>query len=408
MPERSFSYRDLLGVRGLPALLGAATLARLADRMLSLAIVLYVLARFGSPTLAGWLTFAVIAPGLLVSPLAGAILDRLGSVRAVALDMAVSSALILVLVLAGRSGRATPATLFVLVGLFSLTSPLSVAGIRTLLPRSVPKSALDRVNALDTATHALADVLGPVLAGLLVAFAGAAPALTVIASTYGAAAMSIAFVRRVQEPFASRDTLFSQTIDGIRAVICQSALRGLAVSYALYQITWGMLVIAVPVAATRMFPANTGESVTGLLWAVAGIMGGAGAVVAGRLRTAGRERQVMAGGMLATALAVWPVAATSGLTGLALGLTIAGLAGGPIDVGLLTMRQRLTDPAALGRVLAVSISLNISGFPIGSALAGMLITYSLPVAFIVAGLASILAAITVWIIPKDIEPNAVA
>jgi hypothetical protein len=47
-----------------------------------------------------------------------------------------------------------------------------------------------------------------------------------------------------------------------------------------------------------------------------------------------------------------------------------GQLAGPIDVGLLTLRQRRTDPAELGRVLSVSMSLNFAGFPIGTALAG--------------------------------------
>jgi hypothetical protein len=107
----------------------------------------------------------------------------------------------------------------------------------------------------------------------------------------------------------------------------------------------------------------------------------------------------MAAGMLATALAASPVAATFGLPGLVLALVVAGTAAGPVDVGLLTLRQRSTDPARFGRVLAVSMSLNVSGFPIGSAIAGMLITQSLSGTLFVAGLASALAALAVWNLP---------
>ena len=51
----ALSYRQLLRVPDLRALLLATTLSRLAGRMLSLAIVLYALARANSPALAdGW------------------------------------------------------------------------------------------------------------------------------------------------------------------------------------------------------------------------------------------------------------------------------------------------------------------------------------------------------------------
>ena len=47
------SYRALLDVPGLPALMLATTMSRLAGRMFSLTLVLYVLARLSSPALAG-------------------------------------------------------------------------------------------------------------------------------------------------------------------------------------------------------------------------------------------------------------------------------------------------------------------------------------------------------------------
>lgn len=62
-------------------------------------------------------------------------------------------------------------------------------------------------------------------------------------------------------------------------------------------------------------------------------------------------------------------------------------------MGLLTLRQRRTDPAELGRVLSVSMSLNLAGFPIGTAPAGAMLTWSVTLAFVIAGLASALSAV---------------
>ena len=57
------SYRRLLRLDGMPQLFLAACLSRLASRMFVLVIVLYVLDRFDSPVLAGWVAFASMAPG---------------------------------------------------------------------------------------------------------------------------------------------------------------------------------------------------------------------------------------------------------------------------------------------------------------------------------------------------------
>jgi len=397
----STSYRDLLRIPDLPVLLTGVTLLRLGESMLFLTLVLYTLARFSSSELAGWVGFAAVVPGLVLSPLAGAILDRVGSGMAVTIDMAVSAALLFCLIAADQLGQVGPAVLLILVSLLSLTSPLSAAGVRVLLPRLVTPSAYDRVNALDTAVFAIVGVAGPAIAGLLVGLAGANFALGAIAVVFIGAAVCIGRMRRLPSLSTARRSLAHEMLNGMAMVARQPTLRGLAVSYSLYQVTWGILFIVVPVFATQHFAQAFGTSVTGFIWGAMGLAGGVGALAAGRLRTAGRERRVMAIGMIVTALAAWPIAAELGLGGLIAGLMLAGLVSGPIDVGLLTLRQRRTDPAQLGKVLSVSIALNMAGFPLGSALAGMLIGHSLALTFVLAALSSLLAAMATAIIPKD-------
>ena len=400
MSGQSGAYRHLLSVPDLPALLTAAMFSRLGGGMFTLTIVLFALTRFASPALAGWLALAAVAPGVAISPAAGALLDRIGPAQAIGIDMSASAALVAVMIIADLSAAGAP-VLFVLVALFSLTSPLSAAGVRTLLPRLVPRHALDRANGLDTAIGAIAEVCGPALAGLLVGFAGPRTALATIAATYAAAAVCVLAIRSTPRSPSSAGSLLRESVQGLHAVIGQPTLRGLAISYGLYQVAWGMLLIAVPVALGAHLSTATRDLGAGLLWGIAGLGGGIGALLAGHLRTVGRERAVMAAGMIATALAACPLAAGFGLTGLLLGLPLAGLVAGAVDVSLLTLRQRRTDPAQLGRVMAVSISLNVAGFPLGSAIAGGLVTNSVTATFSAAGIAAALGALAVRAIPAE-------
>ena len=94
-------------------LLTATCLSRLAGRMFSIVIVFHVLATFKSPVLAGWVSFAAMLPGLIVSPLAGAFLDRAGAVRGILVDLALSATLILALAAAVALGWASPTVLLV-------------------------------------------------------------------------------------------------------------------------------------------------------------------------------------------------------------------------------------------------------------------------------------------------------
>ena len=85
------TYRSLLEVRGLPRLVGAALLGRIAGQMASVALVLFALERFHSPAIAGITVFASAFPGIAVSPLAGAILDRSGRIKLIMLDYSIAA-----------------------------------------------------------------------------------------------------------------------------------------------------------------------------------------------------------------------------------------------------------------------------------------------------------------------------
>jgi MFS family permease len=404
------TYRTLLRLPGMRPLLVAACLSRLASGMFTLVVVLYVLDRFHSPALAGWVAFAAVAPGLLVSPLAGALLDRLGAAPAMAVDMAASATMLLLLAVADIAGAVTGPLLLTFVALYSLTRPLTTAGIRVLIPQLVPAQALDLANALDTTSYALINIAGPAAAGVLFALAGPQASLVAIVVFYAAATMGLVPLVRLPRPkrTAGSTSLLTEAAHGVIYLLRHRSLRNLAVSYALYQVSWGILVVTVPVAIIRDLGAGArADAVTGALWAVAAFAGGVGALCAGHLRTDGREKRVLALCMLATAVALYPIGPAFGLVSLAAALLLAGLLEGPIDVGVLSMRQRRTPPAWLGRVLAVSMSVNVSGLPIGSAIGGIVVTISVPLAHAVAAVASVLAAAAAWwLIPDSGEPDS--
>ena len=397
------SYDSVLGLAGVRELLQATMLSRLATRMFLVALVLYTLGRFASPELAGWVGFAALIPGMVVSPLAGALLDRVGAGRAVVIDLAISALLVAGLAVADALGNVGAAGLLGLCGVFALTSPLSASGVRTLLPRLVPAEMRDRVNALDTTVNAAVDVAGPIVAGPLIGFAGPVPAFAVIAVLYAVACGAVMpAIRREGAPPPAAGRLLGQAREGVAYVFGQPTLRWLAASYSLQMASWGMLLVIVPVAVGRAIGVGpAADSMVGMLWAAAGCAGIVGALTAGRMGIMGHERMTIALGGLATAVALWPVGATAGLIGLAAGMLLLNFAAGPVDVAVLTLRQRRTDPARLGRVLAVSMSLNMSGLPIGSAIGGLLVAHSTILALAAAALASLLSAAVIALVPRD-------
>ncbi len=225
--------------------------------------------------------------------------------------------------------------------------------------------------------------------------------MLLIAVMYATATLCLWNLPHLQDIGPARTSLLRQTAEGLVFVLRHRTLRSLAFAYSLYQISWGVLVVVVPVFATEHFPQHTAGSIAGFLWAATGVAGGLGALVAGHLRTKGREVHLMAVGMMIAALAAWPLAGECGLGGLVIGLMLAGIMSGPIDVAVLTLSQRRPDPRQFGRVLSISMSLNVAGFPIGSAIAGMLVAHSLSLTFGVAAMAATIGALATIVIPRD-------
>jgi hypothetical protein len=72
-------------------------------------------------------------------------------------------------------------------------------------------------------------------------------------------------------------------------------------------------------------------------------------------------------------------------------MLLLGISFGSFDVAFFSLRQRVTDPAWLGRTMTVSVSINGLGRPTGSAAAGPLVALS-PVAGLGLGACLYLAA----------------
>src|SRR3954454_13862254 len=69
---------ELRRSHGYPQFVVAAPVARLADEMFFVGVILLILDRTGSPTLAGITLAAATLPSIVSGPLAGAWLDRTG------------------------------------------------------------------------------------------------------------------------------------------------------------------------------------------------------------------------------------------------------------------------------------------------------------------------------------------
>ena len=258
-------YRQVLRSRNIPPLPLAASLSRLASSMLLFVVVLYVFAQFRSASTAGLSGFFPDTPRLPHQPDRG---RRCEPARRAA-GRGISGIALLAL-----GGALAEPVLFALLTLSSLTIPLTAGGIRTLFPKFVTEAAYDKANALDLSTYAVIDVAGPLLAAALFSLIGRTPTLLTVANMYTLSAQSPTLLRggTAEASPAQRRPLLRAAWEGVTYLTRNPTLRGLAVSYALYQAAAGMLIVTVPAAtAEQLGDGGPTDRYVGVMWVVMGL-----------------------------------------------------------------------------------------------------------------------------------------
>ena len=383
------SYRALLGVPSLGRALFGMQVSRIAQSMVGIALVLFTLNQYQSPALAGLVTFAGIAPGIVVSPIAGALLDRHGRTRFIVLDFLIAMVSYGAIGVLAFIDLLPPWLLILIAALSSLTGPLSATGLRSLFPLMAPRHLWERLNAIDSNGYVVATIFGPPIAATAVALLGGPIALVLVGLVFGIAAVILWPVPDPETDVQSSGHILRDAWEGLRYTWSNQTLRGLGFSITTLNLAGGMMTIVVPlIVLTRL---GLSEVAVGGVFAVQGVFGLIAGLISGRMDTRGRERGLIAWPMLAfaptTALLLLP-----GIVPVVICMALFGLLNGPLDVAMFTVRQRRTDPAWLGRAFAVSMSFNFAGYPIGSALAGALASTSIDAAVVLGVVACVVAA----------------
>jgi MFS family permease len=394
------SYAALLRVSGFARVALGTLLARLGGQMWEIVLVLFVLQRYQSPGLAGLTVLLSILPGLALSPVAGALLDRQGRIRLMILDYAVTAALTATIVLLSLGHRLSPPLLLLIVSVLGVSNILSITGARSLFPLMLPRALWDRANGLDTSMYSLTAIVGPAIAGLVVARFGPEAGLAVTAAVAAVASISLVGVHEPIAPAGSGGSLIGDAWAALLYVVRHASLRGLAITLFLANLGFGVIPVGLPVLVLRHLHGSAAN--VGQIFAVVGLAGLAAGLLVGRLNTEGRERLLIAV-CIALQVPTLVLLAFTGSWAMVFAIAvIAGATGSVINIGIFALRQRRTDPAWFGRAFAVSLSLNFAGVPIGSALSGPLLEQSLVLPLLLgAAITAVATVAALTLIPKS-------
>jgi MFS family permease len=356
-----------LRYRNFAVLWGASLISNIGSWMQTVAVGALVISRTGEASWAVLVAAGAFLPIGLLSPVGGALADRLPRRPVIAagnLAAGLIAAAIAVLVADGHAG---PYALLALVTLQGSASALIGPFSQAILPDLVPRSEFLAASSLNAAQWNAGRIVGPALAGATVAAFGFAASFTANALSFLAVVVALLFVR-LGPPPGSKVGLVSSMRAGLRAAWAQPSCRAATIAIATVAFLAAPFIALVPAVALSL--THGGASAVAGATAALTTAQGAGAVV-GALVLPPLAVRIGRGPALAWSLALLPVALIGYGAARSLWLAVAALfVVGLVYMGVLSGLQtaaQLHAPAAYrGRVLSFFLVALGVAYPIGA------------------------------------------
>lgn len=373
-------------------LLTGSTLSSLADGSFKVALLLVAKATTGSPALIAGVSFAATLPWLLASLPAGAIADR-GDRRRIMLAANIARGVLLAVF-----GVLCVLRVDSILALYLVAFGAGVAEVfydtsaQAIVPMIVERPLLPRANAAQqVADQAANQFAGPALGGILIGIGAAVSSFT-SSGLWLLAVAGLLLVRGTYRaaPQAARWTLRADVAAGVRFLLRSRVLRSITLRVGMTNFA-GSAVTAVFVvyAVGRGSVLGLSPAGYGLLLTVSAVGSILGGLLVAPLRKWIGDRGLMTANIITQALQIGvPVIAHDAVV-VGAAFVIGGIGVALWNVSVVTVRQRLTPPALLGRVVSAYRLVSWGAMPVG-ALAGGLLAEVMPI----WGVFALMAAVT--------------
>ncbi|HLN60065.1 MAG TPA: MFS transporter [Symbiobacteriaceae bacterium] len=357
----------------------------------------------GSKLAMGSLYLAAMLPEIALRLLGAPMVDRWNRVRLmVALDtiQTITYGVLPVLVL---SGRLQLWQLYAFAMLAGAARALYTPTYMALIPGLVPPEQLIRANSVGQSVVSGISMVGPALAGLLVAVTGPVPALAIDAVSYGLSALVLFSLPRalgtVQQAPVRRDGYLAQVTEGFRFFWQMPSLLVLVLSVAILNLgTAAVTSLAVPLVAELL---KGGAREVGLFSSAMPVGVFLGTVAVGWFGAVKRRSVFLMTCVLLIGVATGATSLTGGHLLWAIGLW--GLAG--VGIGLFNpvsaaIYHQVVPDQLRGRVQAVRLTLAWGAMPLGGFLGGLVSTRAgFPTMLAWVGIQTVAVAVIALLLP---------
>lgn len=350
--------------------------SNLGDQVMQLAAGLLVVRLTGSAFQTGLLLTFAMLPNIFLSLPAGTVADRVDRRRLMLWCDLARGALITAVPLLAWSGRLEVWHLYGLAFLLTSLNAFFDSAALAFLPKLVgDERRAAAANGQLYFAQAGLSLLGPALAGALVAAVGLVESLLANSGAYFFSTLTLIAIgfggrfREAARGVTERLSFWTDLVDGLRYVLAQRVLRTIGLMMFLSNLA------AMATFAVFLFHANAVMGLSaidiGIVFSIGGVGGIASALVANRLgERFGHGRIAVLGNVVgASGIALYAIAPNLAL--LAAANVLSGASPALVNVNTFAIRYKTVPEHLLGRVFAVARFLAWSANPLGAFVGGL-------------------------------------
>jgi len=378
------------------------TISNLGSSFTAFALPLLIYKLTGSAINLAFASVATFLPYLLFGLVIGAWVDRLNRKRLmIAVDI-INALIIASIPLLAMTGRLSIWWIYA-VGFITSTIGIAFQSAEfAAIPSLVSQDDLVTANGRIQASYSAAAIIGPLLAGVLVATMPLYDILFFDACSFVVSALSLALIRRGfnVEATEERTTSIRQDIvEGLRYVISHPVLRNISLMMALVNFFGSTVNAQLVLFAQQRLHATDAE--VGYLYSAGSVGIVLLSLAAGLLRKRWSFSTVALGALMLSGVIQIIFALTTGYwLALVLWSLYSGL-GILFNINTGSLRQAIVPNHMLGRVMSIAGVLAWSAIPIGTFLGGFAIekTGDVALVYLVIGIIVFLIPLCFWFTP---------
>ena len=340
------------------------------DAFALIALPWFVLQITGSGSATAGILLTLQLPAMITSLGIGSLIDRHQPRLIIAIDNGIRTLIFALIPILYWFGWLELWLLFLLTFLAGMLVPATEVGSRSVLPELVEDQDLDDANMLWSFSLNLSLVVGPAVAGILVASFGGPSVLLIDAGTFAVMAFVASMLPILERSAHPAQVPLSERL-GLHQLWNMKLVRLTTLLSLVFFFSYGPLEAALPLYSKVML--QTDVRGYGMLWSALAI----GALI-GTLSSTTLSKRMHLGIALPLIALLWgasllPMAFTNQLWLACSLLLVGGLMWGPYTPMETTLLQRNIPKEQLGRVFGARSTLLTGGTPFGLAIGGVLL-----------------------------------